>query len=104
MSFRDTMGHSRTKPGGDAAKIAEETAVKSSKRTTGESELGSAIVWDEGISVLEERNQDQPVIDPVTQMISYSFQLNGDQEIKRTKDKAQDSYGRLGQSHCSKTM
>lgn len=58
------MGHSRTEPGGDAAKIAEETAIKGGERTTGEGELGSTVVREEGVGMLKERDQDQPVVDP----------------------------------------
>jgi hypothetical protein len=75
VSLRDTVGHSCTKPGRDATKIAEETAVESGERTTGESELRGAVVGKDGVGMLEERDQDQPVVDPMIQMVSRCLRM-----------------------------
>jgi len=64
VSFTDTMGDCRTQPRWDATQITKELTVKRREGTTGEGELGGTVVGKEGVGMLEECNQDQPVIDP----------------------------------------
>ena len=65
MGFRDTVSGHRTEPGHDTAKVAEEAPVKRSKGTARERELGSTVVGQNGVGVLEEGDEDKPVVYPV---------------------------------------
>lgn len=64
MSFRDPVGESRAQPGWDGPQVTEELAVKRRESTTGECELGGTVMGNKRVSVLEECNQDQPVVNP----------------------------------------
>jgi hypothetical protein len=65
VGLRDTIGGVSTDPTHDLAAVTKKVAVKSSKSSTGESKLGSAVVREERVGVLEEGDQNQPVVDPV---------------------------------------
>jgi hypothetical protein len=64
VGLRNTVGGMCSNPTHDAAKIAEEVTVQGCKGSTREGEFRSAVVREEGISVLEESDQDEPVVDP----------------------------------------
>jgi hypothetical protein len=64
VSFTNTMGDCRTQPRCDATQFTEELTVKRREGATGEGELGGTVVGKEGVGMLEECNQDQPVINP----------------------------------------
>jgi hypothetical protein len=51
-------------PGHDGAKVAEQTAVESRECTAGEGELGCAVVGEDRVGVLQERDEHKPVVDP----------------------------------------
>jgi hypothetical protein len=53
-----------TNPTSEVTKAAEETAVKGRKRATRESELVCAVVGQNWVGVLEESDQNQPVVNP----------------------------------------
>ena len=58
------MGESRAQPGWDAAQVTKEFAVERRESAAGERELRSTVVGEERVSVLEERDQDQPMVHP----------------------------------------
>ena len=64
VRLRDTMCRERAEPGTDGTKVAKEGTVERRERTTRERELGCAVVWEEGVGVLEEGDEDQPVVRP----------------------------------------
>jgi hypothetical protein len=64
VGLGDTVGSMSTNPTHDWAKITKEVAVQSSQCTTGESELRSTVVREDGVSMLKECNEDKPVVDP----------------------------------------
>lgn len=64
MGLGDTVGSMGTDPGHDASEVTEEVAVHGGKSTAGESELASAVVGKKRVGVLEEGDEDEPVIDP----------------------------------------
>lgn len=68
VGLRDTVSEVRADPAHDAAAVAEEVAVERRKRTTGERELGGTVVGQERVGVLEEGDEHQPVVNPVTQL------------------------------------
>lgn len=59
------MGSMGSDPSHNGTKVPEQAAVQSSEGTTLEVELLSTVMGKEGIGVLQERNQDEPVINPV---------------------------------------
>ena len=64
VGFGDTVGNSGTDPSSDRAKITEEATVESRESTPGESEFRSTVVGEERVGMLEEGNQNEPVVDP----------------------------------------
>lgn len=64
VSLRDTVGAGSSDPGHDRPEVAKEVTIISRQGSTGESELASPIVRDEGVGVLQESDQHEPVIDP----------------------------------------
>ena len=67
VSFRDTVGEGRAQPGWDATQIAKKFAVECRESAAGERELRSTVVGKERVSMLEERDQDQPMVNPEQQ-------------------------------------
>jgi len=65
MRLGDAMCSMGTKPAHQLAAIAHQVAIQGGQSTTGKRELGKAVMGDEGIGVLQECDQHQPVIDPV---------------------------------------
>lgn len=64
MGLRDTVGGVCSNPTHDATEVTKKVAVQGCKSATGESEFGSAVVGKKRVGVLEESDQDQPVVDP----------------------------------------
>jgi hypothetical protein len=64
VSLRDTVCAGGSDPGHDGSEITEEVTVISRQSATGESELAGAIMRDEGVRVLQESDQHEPVVDP----------------------------------------
>ena len=64
VRLRDAVCGRGTDPAHDAAKVAEEVAVQSREGAAREGELARTVVWEEGVGVLQERDQDEPVVDP----------------------------------------
>jgi hypothetical protein len=74
VSLRDSVGSVSANPAHDATTIAEDVTVQSGQSTTRESELRSAIVGEERIGMLQECDQDEPMVDPN----KVSVSVNGD--------------------------
>jgi hypothetical protein len=64
MGLRDAVGSMSTKPTHNRATATQEVAVQSGQSTTGEGELRGAVVGEKWVGVLEERDEDKPVVDP----------------------------------------
>ena len=64
VSLRDTMGAGCGDPGHDRSKATKEVTVIGRQGTPRESELGSTIVREEGVGMLQESDQHEPVINP----------------------------------------
>jgi hypothetical protein len=64
VSFRNTVSQSCAEPAWNATKVAKKAAVESGEGTAGESKFRGPVMGKEGVSMLEECNQDQPVVDP----------------------------------------
>lgn len=64
VGLRDTIGSMSGNPSHDWATITEEAAVQSGQCTTRESELRRTVVRDEGVGMLKECNEDQPMVNP----------------------------------------
>ena len=63
------MGGVGTQPAHEFTTVTEQVAVKRAKGTTWESELGWAIVRQQGVSVLQKGDENEPVVYPC-EMIS----------------------------------
>lgn len=64
VRLRDTVSSPSADPAHDAAEVAKKVSVEGGESTTGESKLVSTVVGEERVGVLEERDQDKPVVDP----------------------------------------
>ena len=64
VRLRDAVRRKGTEPAHHAAEVTEEVAVEGSERSTGESELRSTVVGQDRVGVLEESNEDEPVVHP----------------------------------------
>jgi hypothetical protein len=64
VGLGDTVRAGGSDPGHDGSKVAKEITVVSSQGTTGEGKLSRTIVREEGIRVLQECDQYEPVVDP----------------------------------------
>ena len=58
VSFRNAVSQSCAEPGWNATKVAKKAAVESGEGTASESEFRGPIMGKEGVSMLEECNQD----------------------------------------------
>ena len=58
------MRRARADPPPEAAEVAEEVAVERGEGAALEGELGRAVVREERVRVLEEGDEDEPVVDP----------------------------------------
>ena len=73
MSFRDTMSCVSPNPSHDLATVTQKAAVERSQSATRESKLWRTVVRENGIGVLQERDQHQPVVHP--EIISQSIKM-----------------------------
>lgn len=64
MGLGDAVRGRGTDPAHEAAEVAKEVAVQGREGTAGEGELGGAIVRESWVGVLQERDQDEPVVNP----------------------------------------
>ena len=64
VSLRDAMGAGGSDPGHDGSEVTKEVTIVRRQGTTGESELASTIVREEGVGVLQESDHHEPVVDP----------------------------------------
>ena len=69
MRLRDPMSRTRADEAPHAAEVAQEVTVERRKRAALERELGCAVVRDDRVGVLEEGDDDEPVVDPVKRML-----------------------------------
>lgn len=60
----DTMSCVSPDPSHDLATVAQKTAIERSQSATRECELSRTVVRENGIAMLQERDQYQPVVDP----------------------------------------
>lgn len=75
----------------DSSTIAKKLTVKCRECTTGEGKFRSAVVGEKRVGVLEERDQDEPVVDPVTHGTMKKDETCQDQshfETKTVREKA----------------
>jgi hypothetical protein len=66
VGLGDAVRRRRADPGSNGSKVTEERAVECRERATRECVRLRAVVRQNGVRVLEERDEDQPVVDPVT--------------------------------------
>lgn len=64
VRFRDSVCRKGAEPSHEAAKVTKKVAVERGQCTARERELRCAIVGQDGVGVLKEGDQDEPVVDP----------------------------------------
>ena len=64
MSLGNTVRRMSTDPAHEAAEVTQKAAVQSGKSSASEGELRSTVVREERVGVLQEGDQNQPVVDP----------------------------------------
>jgi len=64
VSLGDTVRAGGTNPGHDRSQVTKEVTIISRQGATGESELARTIMRKKGVSVLQESDQHEPVVDP----------------------------------------
>lgn len=60
----DTMSSVRSNPSHDCATVTHEASIERSQSAAGECKLGRTVVRENGICMVQERDQHHPVIDP----------------------------------------
>ncbi len=66
VRLRDTVSCTGSNPTHKAAEVSKQSAVQGGKRATGEGECASTVVREEGVSMLEEGDKNQPVVNPIS--------------------------------------
>jgi len=74
MRLGDAVGSMCTKPAHDGATVAHEVAVESREGATGKCELGGTVVREKWIGVLQECDQDKPVVYPTITIVNAADQ------------------------------
>ena len=64
VSLRNSVGSMRANPGHNGTQITKEVTVQGCKGATGKGELGGTIMGEKRVGVLQEGDQDKPVVDP----------------------------------------
>jgi hypothetical protein len=64
MRLRDTVSGESSNPSHERAEFTEEITVHGGEGTTRESEFSRAVMREEGIGMLKESDQHEPVVDP----------------------------------------
>lgn len=64
MSLRNTVGRRLAEPSTNGAKVAEQMTIEGRERSTYKSEFRGAVVREERVRMLQERDQNQPVVHP----------------------------------------
>lgn len=64
MRLRNSVRSMGTDPAHDGSTVAKKRAIKSRKSSTGKGELGSAVVRQERVGMLQERDQNEPMVHP----------------------------------------
>lgn len=65
VGLGDPVRKSSRQPCHHRTQVSQKTSVVRRQCASWKGELARAIVWEEGVGVLEEGDQDDPVIDPV---------------------------------------
>jgi hypothetical protein len=65
VGLGDTVGESSRQPSHHRTQISQKVPIVGRQCASGEGELARTVVWEEGIRVLEEGDQDDPVVDPI---------------------------------------
>ena len=89
MGLRDTVCSMSTDPPHDGAKVAQKVTVEGGKGTTSESEFGSTVVGEQRVGVLQEGNQNQPVVNPKIRDDIYAESLQETIVVDGSKDTTQ---------------
>ena len=66
MGLRDAMRSMGANPTHNGAAVAQQVTIQCSKGTAGESKFGGTIMRKDRISMLQERDEHQPVVHPVS--------------------------------------
>ena len=64
VGFRDTISGVCANPSHNTSIVAEKAAVQRSNRSTGKVEFWGTIMRKEGVGMLQEGDQHQPMVDP----------------------------------------
>lgn len=65
MSLRNAVGSVSTNPSHNTATVTEEVTIEGGKSTSGEGKLGGTVMGKERVGVLEEGDQDKPMVNPI---------------------------------------
>jgi hypothetical protein len=91
VSLGDTMCACGSDPGHDRSEITKEITVIGRQGTTGEGELARTIMGEEGVGVLQEGDQYEPMVNPVKGLVEN---LGWGMQMPLTRDKERDRFGR----------
>ncbi len=64
VGFRNAVGSVRSDPGHETSKVSKKIAVQRGKCTTGKVELWCTVMGKKRVGVLQESDQNQPVVNP----------------------------------------
>ena len=64
VGLRDAVGAGGSDPGHDGSEVTKEVTIVRRQGTTRESELVSTVVGEEGVGMLQESDQHEPMVNP----------------------------------------
>ena len=98
VGLRDAVSRMGTNPSHDLAAVTKKLAIKSSESSAGESELGGTVMGKNGVGVLEEGDEDKPVVYPEVgndvKAEDRSKSVSMDEVSNRTKPKQDANIGK----------
>ena len=89
VSLRDSVREAATKPAEEGTSATEKRAVEGGEGTTLEVERGATVVREVGVGVLEEGDQNEPVVDPEvrdTIDAGHLGESTGDRPVDKSSD------------------
>ena len=91
VSLGDTVRAGGSNPGHYGSEVTKEVTVISRQGTTGECKLAHTIMREEGVGVLQESDQHEPVVDPKK---TSGYKTDKGWSMTHTRDKERGRCGR----------
>ena len=85
MRLRDPMGECGCQPSHDRTRVSQKISIERCQCTSWKGKLARTVVWKEGISMLEECDQDNPVVYPIDAKICQRSEVESRRGLTKGK-------------------